>query len=161
MVRELRKGKAANGLVLANGGIATYQHVVCLSKNPRKTPYPERNPLHNVDPDEGPRIEERPEGEAIVEVDKPKRREEEAQRRLIYFQTYTVEFGRTGKAKQGFVIGRLSKNGHRFLANEEDEATLLQLISDEREPIGRKGWVKNVDGKGKKNVFRFDATEKL
>lgn len=68
MVRELRKGNAVNGLVLANGGIATYQHVVCLSKNPRKTPYPESNPLKKIPPDEAPLIEDSPEGEAIVEV---------------------------------------------------------------------------------------------
>lgn len=74
-----------------------------------------------------------------------------------------MEFGRDGKAKRGFVIGRLCKNGHRFLANQEDGATLLQLISDDREPIGRKGWVMSAqaEGKGEKNVFRFDAAEKL
>lgn len=63
------------------------------------------------------------------------------------------------------MVGRLCNNGHRFLANEEDGATLAQLTSEEREPIGRKGWVKSADsdadGKGKKNVFRFDAVEKL
>ncbi|CAG8976842.1 hypothetical protein HYALB_00012659 [Hymenoscyphus albidus] len=142
MVRELRKGNAENGLVLANGGVVTYQHVVCLSTKPRKTPYPDENPLLTEVPDESPAIEERPEGEAIVE-------------------TYTVDFSRDGKAKRGFIVGKLCKKGHRFLANEEDKATLLQLASDEREPIGRKGWVKSAgNGKGR-NLFCFDAAEKL
>jgi hypothetical protein len=47
MVRQLRKGKGRNGLVLANGGVLTYQHVLCLSTMRRRggSPYPEADPL--------------------------------------------------------------------------------------------------------------------
>ncbi|EPE34931.1 Thiolase-like protein [Glarea lozoyensis ATCC 20868] len=140
MVRELRKGKIRNGLVLANGGVATYQHVICLSNRPRSSPYPTENPLPGLLEDGSvPEIDEIAEGEAVIE-------------------TYTVEFGRDGKPKRGFVVGRLKENGHRFVANEADEVSLKQLASDLREPIGRSGWVSNRDGR---NVFRFDLEGKL
>ncbi|TVY85952.1 hypothetical protein LAWI1_G006898, partial [Lachnellula willkommii] len=50
MVRVLRSGKARTGLVLANGGVATYQHVVCLSSHarPSPSPYPTTNPLPEI-----------------------------------------------------------------------------------------------------------------
>jgi hypothetical protein len=74
MVRELRKpGKEQrrHGLVLANGGLLTYQHVVCLSNHPRRdgSAYPGKNPLPDV-LDDLPvtLVDDRAEGEAIVEV---------------------------------------------------------------------------------------------
>lgn len=69
MVRELREGKSKTGLVLANGGMVTYQYVVCLSSSPRKSPYPERNPLPDIlNENPVPSIDEKAEGEAIIEV---------------------------------------------------------------------------------------------
>lgn len=71
MVRELRKGKSHHGLVLANGGVMTYQHVVCLSSRPRidGSAYPARNPLPDVKIDKPvPSIDGEAEGEATVEV---------------------------------------------------------------------------------------------
>ncbi|KAG9230815.1 hypothetical protein BJ875DRAFT_139348 [Amylocarpus encephaloides] len=141
MVRELRKGNARNGLVLANGGVATYQHVVCLSNHPRRSPYPMQNILAKILRETPvPNVDERVEGPATIE-------------------TYTVDFGRDGKPKRGFIIGRLTENNHRFVANEGDVKTLAQLASETREPIGRKGWVtRSEDGR---NLFRFEGSEKL
>jgi hypothetical protein len=68
MVRELRQGKARNGLVLANGGVVTYQYVVCLSKNPRDSHYPDRNPLPDRLDVSVPIVDEKAEGEATIEV---------------------------------------------------------------------------------------------
>jgi hypothetical protein len=71
MTRELRKGKAKHGLVLANGGVVTHEHAVCLSTQPRKdgSPYPERNPLPALVKDVYcPPVDDRAEGEAVVEV---------------------------------------------------------------------------------------------
>lgn len=70
MTRQLRDGKGENGLVLANGGVLSYQHVVVLSRNPRKdNAYPKENPLPNEITDiPAPAIEEEAEGEAVVEV---------------------------------------------------------------------------------------------
>jgi hypothetical protein len=142
MTRELRKGKSRNGLVLANGGMVTHQHVVCLSTSPRKDgSYPEKNPLPEVVKDVFvPVVEERAEGEAMVE-------------------TYTVEFNRDGTPEKGHVVGRMWENGKRFIANHADESTLVQLASRTREPIGRRGWVRS--GEDGKNVFGFEKSGKL
>lgn len=70
MVHELRQGTAKHGLVLANGGVMTYQHVVCLSSAPRRdgSPYPE-NPLPEaLNSIPAPEIQDEAEGEAIIEV---------------------------------------------------------------------------------------------
>ena len=69
MVRELRKGRGKNGLVLANGGVVTYEYVVCLSSKPRNSPFPDRNPLPEYVTDEPiPPIDDKAEGEAVIEV---------------------------------------------------------------------------------------------
>jgi hypothetical protein len=69
MVRELRKGRGKNGLVLANGGVVTYEYVVCLSSKPRNSPFPDRNPLPEYVTDEPiPPVDEKAEGEAVIEV---------------------------------------------------------------------------------------------
>jgi hypothetical protein len=69
MVHELRKGKARNGLVLANGGTVTYQYVVCLSNKPRNSPYPESNSLPDpLEDEEIPKVDEKAEGEVVIEV---------------------------------------------------------------------------------------------
>ncbi len=147
MVRQLRKGKNQNGLVLANGGVATYQHAICLSSKPRKggSPYPDQNPLPEVITDVPvPEVDVEAEGEAVVE-------------------TYTVEFNRDGSPLRGHVVGRLKGNGHRFLANHGDERTLHELASWVKEPIGRSGLVRNEGGgKGKgRNLFSFEGGARL
>lgn len=73
MVRELRKARGAprHGLVLANGGVMSYQHVVCLSSHSRKggSAYPVENPLPALVTDVPiPAVDEQAEGEATVEV---------------------------------------------------------------------------------------------
>lgn len=47
---DKRDGGVFNGLVLANGGVLTYQHVVCLSTQPRRDgkQYQEGNPCPDV-----------------------------------------------------------------------------------------------------------------
>lgn len=74
MVRRLRAGKGRVGCVLANGGVLSYQHVVCMSSSPpngRKL-YPENNPLPETLADmTHPQLELEPEGEAEIEVSWP------------------------------------------------------------------------------------------
>ncbi|KAJ6260116.1 LOW QUALITY PROTEIN: hypothetical protein Dda_4337 [Drechslerella dactyloides] len=146
MTRQLRGGsKRKNGLVLANGGVVTYQHVVCLSTQPRVdgSAYPD-NPLPKVIDDVPvPQIDELAEGEAVIE-------------------TYTVSFDRAGRPETGYIVGRLSRSNARFIANHADERTLRALCSGVEEPIGKKGWV-SCDADGKKGVkgrcyFTFDHT---
>jgi hypothetical protein len=70
MVRHLRDGKGQNGLILANGGSLTYQHVICLSSNPRVTSvYPDKNPLPESLKDESiPIVDNEAAGIVVIEV---------------------------------------------------------------------------------------------
>lgn len=71
MARQLRAGKGKNGLVLANGGVMTYQHVICLSSSPRRdgSPYPGTPPLPEAVTDVPvPAVEVEADGEAVIEV---------------------------------------------------------------------------------------------
>jgi hypothetical protein len=71
MVRKLRNGRGTNGLILANGGVLTYQHVICLSSQPSKTnkTYSISNPLPEKITDiPVPEITAEANGEAIIEV---------------------------------------------------------------------------------------------
>jgi Thiolase-like protein type 1 additional C-terminal domain len=74
-------------------------------------------------------------------------------------QTYTVEFDRDGKPERGYIVGRLKSNGHRFLANDGDENTMMQLASAMKEQIGRSGFVRK--GEDGRNLFVFKEVEKL
>ncbi|KAF2498353.1 hypothetical protein BU16DRAFT_481187 [Lophium mytilinum] len=145
MVRQLRRGDKKNGLVLANGGVLGYQHVVCLSSQPRKngSAYPGKNPLPELLSDlPVPPIEEHPEGEATIE-------------------TYTVEYNRDGSLKRGYIVGRLESNSHRFLAIDADAKTLKELSNQSEEQIGRSGWVRKDTEKEGRSLFSFERATKL
>lgn len=75
MTRQLRqrknKGKGSKGLILANGGVLTYQHVVVLSSTPREdgSVYPAVNPLSaGKTMDAAPTIAAEAKGPATIEV---------------------------------------------------------------------------------------------
>lgn len=73
MVRQLRKytGTSRHGLILANGGVLSYQHAICLSSCSRKDglSYPVKNPLPEFVTDVViPGIDVQAEGEAVIEV---------------------------------------------------------------------------------------------
>ncbi|GAM34050.1 hypothetical protein TCE0_015r01382 [Talaromyces pinophilus] len=154
IVRQLRNPsiKKNNGLVLANGGVLTYQHVVCLSKHPRRDgkSYPAHNPLPETLSDLPiPQIVENAEGEATIE-------------------TYTIEYNRTGTPETGYIIGRLKNDSNtRFIAVTADNKSLERLVelavSDQ--PIGKTGYVyveEGGDGKGRKrNLFSFGVKTRL
>ena len=70
-----------------------------------------------------------------------------------------MEYNRNGTPSIGFVIGRLTANDHRFIANSGDQKTLEQLASSVQEPIGRLGWV-HV-GEDGRNLFSFDGGARL
>ena len=145
MVRQLREGRGDNGLVLANGGVMTYQHVLCLSKNRRGdgSTYPEENPLSEYITDvAAPVVQRQAEGDAVVE-------------------TYTVEFKRDGSPLRGHVVGRLKSNGNRFIANHGDAITLQRLCSQHEDPIGKEGWVRKDSTREGRNLFTFDGISKL
>jgi Thiolase-like protein type 1 additional C-terminal domain len=62
---------------------------------------------------------------------------------------------------RGYVVGRLKKNGRRFLANHADASTLEQLCSTTTEPVGRTGHVKPDVEKAGRNLFNFSRTSRL
>lgn len=70
MTRALRDGKGKTGLVMCNGGVLSYQHVVVLSKEPRREgAYPQESPLPvRITDVPVPAIAAEAEGEAVVEV---------------------------------------------------------------------------------------------
>ncbi|KAJ9499182.1 hypothetical protein H2202_005339 [Exophiala xenobiotica] len=165
MTRQLRNGKGKgkgkgkserrNGLILANGGWVTYQHVICLSTMPRRQQggagagaggaYPDTAPL----PD---RVTDVPVPPVDVKVDEG---EQDAA-----IETYTVEFNRDNTPRQAYIVGRLKTNGHRFVANEGDKETLMQLSSTTEEQIGKVGRVWN-DGQRNRFVLQNKLQGKL
>lgn len=70
MVRQLRVGRGTTGLVLANGGWITYQHVIILSRQPRASgdAYPQENPLPTLLEVPSPKIQDKATGAATIEV---------------------------------------------------------------------------------------------
>lgn len=73
MTRQLRQGKGRTGLILANGGVMSYQHVICLSTTGRRdgSAYPAEDPLPEMVTDlPVPAIDAKVEGneEATIEV---------------------------------------------------------------------------------------------
>ncbi|KAJ9608246.1 hypothetical protein H2200_007234 [Cladophialophora chaetospira] len=145
LTRQLRRGAGRNGLILANGGVMTYQHVLCLSTMRRRdgSPYPEKDVLPEY-------VTDIPVPKVIAKVE----REEEA-----VVETYTVEFKRDNSPLRACVVGRLRNSGERFVANHGDEATLKQLSSwDGGEKIGRAG---RVYSDGTRNLFMLGRAGKL
>jgi hypothetical protein len=144
MVRHLRSGSGKTGLVLANGGSVTYQHVVCLSNSPRSdgSAYPSKNPLpENLESEPHPVTDVGAEGEVEIE-------------------TYTVEFERDGSPSAAYVVGRLVSNGHRVLANEADEATLNELAA-KSEQIGKRGWLRRDPDTEGRGLFTFKKPQSM
>ncbi|CAI7623675.1 unnamed protein product [Penicillium pancosmium] len=147
MARQLRGGSARNGLILANGGFLSYQHVICISNRPRRdgSQYPDSSIYNTTIPDPIPPIDAEAEGKSQIE-------------------TYTVEFGRDGRPTLAHIVGRLSGSNHRFLANHGDEETLNRLASRSDEPIGKTGRVvpDSAGEKGqRRNLFYLDSNARL
>ena len=174
MVRQLRgkNGSPRHGLVLANGGVLSYQHVVCLASKPRKdgTPYPRQNPLPELISDViTPPVDVQAEGLATIEVSLYRPNTTFALLCRLYSmtnlvhlgQTYTVEFNRDGSPDRGYIVGRLNSTGHRFIANHADENTLKQLSSDAEEQVGRAGYVRRDPQEEARSIFTFERAGKL
>lgn len=137
MTRQLRAGRGKNGLILCNGGVLTYQHVICLSTSPRTSPYPTKNPLpDHIEDVPAPKIADNPAGDAVIE-------------------SYTVDWNRDGTPATAHVVGRLRGSGERFVANGGGEATLAVLAAGKREPIGLSGVVKPDPKREGCNLFEL------
>jgi acetyl-CoA C-acetyltransferase len=132
MVLKLRQSGRI-GLLFANGGLATHNHTIALSRAPfEANKFPQKFDFQ-ADADalrgQAPAIDESYAGPATIE-------------------TYTVFYDRAGAAQGGAVIAR-APNGARFIAKipTEDAATIEWLTSGEQEPVGAPGIaVKASDG---------------
>jgi acetyl-CoA C-acetyltransferase len=132
MVLKLR-ASGRYGLLFANGGIATHNHSLILSRTafaPNIFPQ-EFDFQRQADALRGPAppVNEQYVGPAIVE-------------------TYTVFYDRSGVAQGGAVIGR-TPSGARFIAKvpADDAATIHWLTSGAQEPVGAAGAaVRGSDG---------------
>jgi acetyl-CoA acetyltransferase len=69
MTRQLRSGKGKKGLVLCNGGVLSYQHVVVLGTASRSSGYPVEKVLPEILSDlKVPELAELAQGQCVVEV---------------------------------------------------------------------------------------------
>jgi acetyl-CoA C-acetyltransferase len=132
MVLALRKN-GRHGLLFANGGLATHNHSIVLSRAPTPPNFFPQNFDFQAEADAlrepAPPVHEEYLGPAAVE-------------------TYTVLYNREGAALHGAIIGR-APNGARFIAKvpADDAATIHWLTSGEQEPVGMEGIaVKGADG---------------
>ncbi|GAB0145405.1 erg10, acetyl-CoA C-acetyltransferase [Epichloe bromicola] len=142
MTRALRAKTYRTGLILANGGVLTHQHAICLSARPRGDgrDYPESNPLPPIVDGYSPRFIDSAQGAAAIE-------------------TYTIEFHRDGTPAMGLIVGRIRGSGQRFLANHGDGQTLERLASKSGEHIGRFGRV--LVAEDGRNLFFLDTKTRL
>ena len=132
LVLALRQS-GRHGLLFANGGLATHNHSIVLSRAPpAANSFPQDFDFQaEADSLRGsaPPVEEDYLGAATVE-------------------TYTVLYDREGAAQQGAIIGR-APNRARFIAKvpAADAATIHWLTSGEQEPVGMPGTaVRGADG---------------
>lgn len=154
MSRQLRAGRRGkHGLILANGGVLSYQHAVVLSSEKSQRPYPRKAPLpEHCDELSSEMFDGSIEASGNSGAD-------------AVIEAYTVDYTRKGKPRRGHVIGRLLSNKHRFIANHADQHTLTQLAdTNGAEVVGRRGRVfqsTKDDASPGHNVFSLVPSEKL
>jgi acetyl-CoA C-acetyltransferase len=130
LVLKLRQ-TGRSGLLFANGGLATHNHSMILSRAPfAPNAFPQNfNFQTEADALRGsaPAVDENYAGPARVE-------------------TYTVFYDRGGAPQGGAIIGR-ALNGARFIAKVGvmDTATIHWLTSGDEEPVGAQGSAVKLD----------------
>ncbi|KAJ4343227.1 hypothetical protein N0V87_000449 [Didymella glomerata] len=99
-------------------------------------------------------------GLPVVGGDRPLTLLELAQGQCVV-ETYTVEFNRDGTPLCGHIVGRLKRDGKRFLANHGDENTLRQMAEGAGEIVGKSGWVWQDEKMNGRGLFAFDKPARL
>lgn len=134
MTDKLREG-GRYGLIFANGGFATHNHTIVLSRDaPKEAIFPQDFDVQAAaDRLRGavPPFDEFYAGPGRIEA-------------------YSVPYGRDGAPRFATIVG-LASDGRRFLArvSKEDVSALALLTSGEIEPVGRMGAVTRAsDGFG-------------
>jgi acetyl-CoA C-acetyltransferase len=132
MVERLRSGNGRTGLLFANGGFATHNHSIVLTRD--ETPrgaFPHGFDFQAVaDAERAPAPPLAPDytGQATIE-------------------TYTLFYDRTGAITSATVVAR-SEAGSRLLATvpAEDKAGIERLAASRSEPVGERGMIEHRDG---------------
>lgn len=138
MVEKLREG-GKFGLLFGNGGLATSNHTIVLSKAPIEAAQFPQNFDFQKEADAArealPPIEEAYEGNATLE-------------------TYTVYYDRDGSSKGGVVVAR-TPAGSRTLAKVPagDANAVEVLTSGEKDPVGMLGAIQRNDAGD--NIWKF------
>ena len=133
MVAHLRQSPGTYGLVTANGGLLTKHAAGLYSTIPLQEPWsrPDRTAAQReIDASPLVPVAEQAFGDAVIE-------------------TYTVIHDKN-RAKIGIIIGRLSGDGRRFVANTPVEQSIFGDLEN-TDSIGRAGQVMHVNGR---NIFR-------
>jgi acetyl-CoA C-acetyltransferase len=141
MVRALREGEGATGLLYGQGGFVTKHHALVVAAAPREGGYPvggvaaDAARQARVDALESPRLELAPVGDATIEG-------------------WTVTYERGGDPETGLIVGRLA-DGARFVATTPpgDRDQLDRLVGDDADLLDRPGTV-GAAGDGR-NEFRL------
>jgi acetyl-CoA C-acetyltransferase len=132
MVERLRKMPGSFGLVTANGNYVTKHAAGLYSTTPLGRPWEREDPAmlqRELDALPKAPFTEKPNGRAKIE-------------------TYTVIHSKTGP-ELGIVVGRLTENGVRFIANTSNDPALLADL-EARDALGRLG---SVRSEGERNFF--------
>ena len=132
MVNRLRSHPGSFGLVTANGNYVTKHAAGLYSTVPPVKPPRREDPAvlqHELDQLPKAPFTEQPRGAATIE-------------------TYTVMHSKAGP-ELGIVVGRLTENGMRFIANTSNNAETLNEL-ESRDSLGLAGIVRQEDGR---NVF--------
>ncbi len=131
MVEALRKS-GTNGFLFANGGYATHNHSIVLTR----VPQPEGTFPQDFDFQAEADGLRPPVPEMLEEYEGPAK-----------VETYTVLYGRAGEVRHGLVVA-LTPGGQRTLAKIEpdDDAALATLMDGDVEPVGMTGSITRSDG---------------
>ena len=135
MMLALRRG-GMNGLLFANGGYATHNHTILLSRiPPRAELFPQAFDVQaeaDASRAPGPDVEENYAGIATIE-------------------TFTVPYDRSGAPRTGVVIARTPHGTRTIAAVPPDDGETIGFLTDgRREPVGTRGviegnrWVKDA-----------------
>jgi acetyl-CoA C-acetyltransferase len=125
MVERLRAG-GSYGLLFANGGFATHNHTIILSRQANPAVHFPRSFDFQADADRArgnaPPIVEGYAGPATIE-------------------TYTVLYERDGSARHGIIVARTPGGGRTLAKMPADDAAIAVLTDGKVEPVGTSGTI--------------------
>ena len=138
MVQTLRKN-GTNGLLFANGGYATHNHTIVVTKTPQPAGTFPQNFDFQADAD-------------ALRGDVPKMVDEHAGSATL--ETYTVLFDRKGQPKHGVIIARIDAGTRTIAMVPSGDTTAIERLIEAGEQLsGSVGTLTTSDGR---NVWSFD-----